>query len=88
MFPPKSRSSAFWSDYQDAYEKAINATATKNNPWYVLPADNKWYTRYLISEAIKQVLEQTDPHYPVVTAAKEEELERCRQQLVSNGNNL
>lgn len=53
-----------------------------------MPADNKWYTRYLISEAIKQVLEQTDPHYPVVTAAKEEELERCRQQLVSNGNNL
>lgn len=79
---------ALWNDYQDAYEKAINATATKNNPWYVLPADNKWYTRYLISEAIKQVLEQTDPHYPVVTAAKEEELERCRQQLVSNGNNL
>ena len=40
---------ALWDQYDDAYERAVNATATKENPWYVIPADQKWYSRYLVS---------------------------------------
>ena len=43
---------ALWDQYDDAYERAVNATATKENPWYVIPADQKWYSRYLVSEII------------------------------------
>ena len=53
-----------WKDYQNAIEDAVNETATKENPWYVLPADQKWYTRYLVSEAIIKAFEAIDPQYP------------------------
>lgn len=56
-----------WDQYTDAYEKAINATATKHNPWYVIPADQKWYARYLVSDAILKVLEKIDPKYPTLS---------------------
>ena len=56
-----------WDQYTDAYEKAINATATKHNPWYVIPADQKWYARYLVSDAILKVLEKIDPKYPALS---------------------
>ena len=55
---------ALWDEYDAAYEDAINATATPEAPWYVLPADNKWYTRYLMSEILLDVLTQMAPEYP------------------------
>ena len=55
---------ALWDAYDEAYEDAINATATKESPWYILPADDKWYTRYLMSEILLDVLTQMDPEYP------------------------
>ena len=58
---------ALWDDYLNAYNDAINATASKHAPWYVLPADQKWYTRYLVSEILVKTLEEMDPHYPQVT---------------------
>lgn len=58
---------ALWDDYLNAYNDAINATASKHAPWYVLPADQKWYTRYLVSEILVKALEEMDPHYPQVT---------------------
>lgn len=55
---------AIWDEYSVAYEDAINETASKNAPWYVIPADQKWYSRYLISEAILDVLKKINPRYP------------------------
>lgn len=72
-----------WDEYHKAYEDAINETATKESPWYVLPADQKWYTRYLVSEAILKVLEDIDPHYPDLPAEQKAGLEECRQELTS-----
>ena len=57
---------ALWDDFLDAYEDAINSTATDYAPWYVLPADNKWFTRYLVSEILVQTLEDMNPKYPVM----------------------
>ncbi len=57
----------YWDAYQAAFEDAINATSTKNCPWYVVPADHKWYMRYVVSEIILDTLKDMDPHYPEVT---------------------
>lgn len=57
----------YWDEYQEAFEVAINRTATKDCPWYVVPADHKWYMRYVVSEIILSTLKDMDPQYPVVT---------------------
>lgn len=72
----------FWDDYQKAYEKAINETATKNCPWYVLPADKKWYARALISEIILHTLKEIAPKYPRLSPEAEKELEACKKSLL------
>ena len=72
---------ALWDDYQDAYEKAIGATASKHAPWYVIPADQKWFARYLVSEAIVSVLEDIDPQYPEMPAEQKANLASCKAQL-------
>ena len=74
---------ALWDKYQDAYEKAINATGTKQAPWYVIPADQKWYARYLVSEAIVRVLEDIDPHYPDMPDEQKAKLSSYRDVLTS-----
>ena len=57
----------YWDKYQEAFEEAINNTATKEAPWYVVPADHKWYMRLIVSEIILHTLQEMDPHYPEVT---------------------
>ena len=57
----------YWDEYQEAFEVAINKTATKEAPWFVVPADHKWYMRYVVSEIILQTLKDMDPKYPEVT---------------------
>lgn len=71
----------YWDDYQEAFEDAINMTATKEAPWYVVPADHKWYMRYVVSEIILQTLQDMDPHYPTVTKERLAEFEGYRQKL-------
>jgi PPK2 family polyphosphate:nucleotide phosphotransferase len=75
----------YWSDYQDAYEDMIRNTATKHAPWYVVPADNKWFTRLLISSVIVDTLESLDLTYPKVEPRKKAELEESRHMLGSEG---
>ena len=75
------RERAYWNDYMDAYEVAVNETATRHSPWYVIPADQKWYTRYLVSEAVLGVLEDIDPHYPKLPPEHAAELQECREAL-------
>ena len=58
------RERAAWDAYDRAYEEAINQTSTPECPWYVLPADNKWYTRYLMSQVLVDTLEEMAPEFP------------------------
>ena len=64
----------YWDDYQDAFADAINATATPECPWYVVPADHKWYMRYAVSQIIADTLEEMDPRWPVLPAGEQEKL--------------
>ena len=72
---------ARWNEYMDAYEIAINETATRHAPWYVIPSDKKWFARLLISEIVIQRLEKLDPQYPEVSKEQKAALSRCRRQL-------
>lgn len=71
-----------WKPYQEAYEDAIRATATKHAPWYVIPADHKWFTRLVVAAAIVDTLAQLELHYPVVDAQKRKQLQAARRELM------
>jgi PPK2 family polyphosphate:nucleotide phosphotransferase len=71
----------FWNDYMKAYTDAITNTSTKNAPWYVIPADKKWFTRLAVSEVIVQTLESMDLSYPSVTAEHKAELAEAKKML-------
>jgi len=72
----------YWDDYQKAYEDMIRNTASKHAPWYVIPADNKWFTHLAVSAAIVETLEELSLAYPKVDASKRKELQAARQTLV------
>jgi len=72
-----------WDEYQQAYEDAINATATKVAPWYVVPADNKWFTRAIVSQVVLETLENINPQYPEMDAEFLQKLAVCRTQLLA-----
>jgi len=71
----------FWGDYMHAFEEAIRATATKHAPWYVVPADNKWFTRLVVAAAIVEAVEELDLTYPKINAEKKKELAAARAEL-------
>jgi PPK2 family polyphosphate:nucleotide phosphotransferase len=71
-----------WDDYMNAYEEMIAATSTKHSPWYVVPADNKWYTRLVVAAAIVDTLKDLKLGYPVVDPAKRKELESAKRELL------
>ena len=71
----------FWSDYMHAFEEAIRATASKHAPWFVVPADNKWFTRLVVAAAIVDAMENLNLAYPKVDAAKKKELAAARVAL-------
>ena len=74
---------AFWDDYMKAYEDMIRNTATKEAPWYVVPADNKWFTRLVVAAAIIDALDSLDLEYPKVDEKKLEELAAAKVKLQS-----
>jgi PPK2 family polyphosphate:nucleotide phosphotransferase len=74
-----------WDDYMAAYEDAIRATATPEAPWYVVPADNKWYTRIVVASAIIDTLASLDLEYPTVTGAKLKEFAAAKKALLAEG---
>ena len=76
-----ARERRFWDDYMKAYEEAIAATSTEKSPWYVVPADKKWFTRVAVSEIIIKKLESLDLRYPQVTDAHRRELAEARKTL-------
>ncbi|HEX4783958.1 MAG TPA: polyphosphate kinase 2 family protein [Candidatus Sulfotelmatobacter sp.] len=73
----------YWDDYQDAYEDMIRNTATEEAPWYVVPADNKWFTRLVVSTVLVDTLEGLKLSFPKVEDAKRKELEEAKKVLVS-----
>ncbi|MBS0195474.1 MAG: polyphosphate kinase 2 family protein [Planctomycetes bacterium] len=72
---------AHWNDYMSAYEDMIRNTATKRAPWYVVPADNKWYTRLVVGAAIHDALTDLDLRFPEVDARKKQELSEVKDAL-------
>ncbi len=83
LSPSDAAERKFWKDYMHAYEDAIRQTATKESPWYVVPADNKWYTRVVVAAAIIDALAGLDLHYPKVGKAKLKELALTKQELLA-----
>ena len=71
----------YWRDYMRSFEEAIGATASEHAPWYVVPADNKWFTRLVVAAAIVDVVEQLDLAYPKVSAEQKKELAAARAEL-------
>jgi PPK2 family polyphosphate:nucleotide phosphotransferase len=72
-----------WKEYMRAYEDMIRATASDHSPWYVVPADNKWYTRLVVASAVIEALASLDLHYPKVGKAKLAELAKARRMLMA-----
>src|SRR5262245_4384830 len=71
----------FWSDYMRAFEEAIRVTASQHAPWFVVPAENKWFARLLVAAAIVEAVERLDLAYPTVDAEKKKELQTIRAAL-------
>ena len=74
----------FWDDYMEAYEETIRETATENAPWYVVPADNKWFTRVIVAAAIIDALASLKLEYPKVSTAKQKELAQVKKVLLGS----
>ncbi len=72
---------AYWDEYQKRFEQTIKATATDEAPWYVVPADNKWYSRLVIAAAIAERLAKLDLEYPEVSDEQRKALELAKEQL-------
>ncbi len=75
---------AHWDEYMDAYEETIRETATEDSPWYVVPADNKWFARAVVAAAVIDALSSLELHYPKVDAAKKAELAQARKALLAS----
>ena len=75
---------AFWDDYQKAYEDCLNHTSTEWAPWFVVPADHKWFTRLTVSEIIVRTLKRLNLRYPEVSATRHQELLEIRRLLESD----
>jgi len=73
----------FWDDYMEAYEEMIQGTASDEAPWYVVPADNKWFTRVVVASAVIETLASLDLAYPEVDQSKLKELAAAKKKLLS-----
>jgi PPK2 family polyphosphate:nucleotide phosphotransferase len=72
---------ALWDDYMGAYDSMLRHTSTKSAPWYVVPADNKWYTRVAVAEIITQRMAELDLNYPEVSKDRQVALRKLRTEL-------
>lgn len=71
----------YWDKYQEAYEQLLNHTSTPAAPWYVVPADRKWFARYLVSQIVLDTLEAINPRFPELSAQERAVLAECRRIL-------
>ncbi len=75
----------YWKQYMSAYEDMIRNTSTEDAPWYVVPADHKWFTRLVVAEAVIHALESLDLRFPVLDAKQKRELAAARRALLKQG---
>ena len=75
----------FWNDYQKAYEEALSATSKKHAPWFVIPADKKWFMRLVVSEIIVDAMKKLKPEYPVLSKEQTEQLRKAKEELLKEG---
>jgi PPK2 family polyphosphate:nucleotide phosphotransferase len=80
-----ARERGFWDQYMESYEDMIRHTATRDAPWYVVPADNKWFTRLVVAGAVVDALESLDLHYPVVSAEQKKDLKQAQKLIEQQG---
>lgn len=78
------REAKFWNQNQRVYEEMIQQTATPEAPWFVVPADHKWFTRLIVGAAVSETLASLNLHYPKLTAEEEKELKAAREELASS----
>ena len=81
--PGDVKERSYWDDYMKAYEDTIRHTAAPHAPWYVVPADSKWFTQLVVAAAIVRGIEQLDLRFPTVDAAVEKEFGECRKWLLA-----
>ena len=75
---------ACWDAYMKAYEEMLAATSTEHAPWYVIPADNKWYTRVAVAEVVVQRLKELDLRFPEVPKERRQQLLDLRKKLIAS----
>ncbi len=71
----------FWNEYMKAYADVLTETSTEVAPWYVIPADNKWFMRYAVSKIIGERMKRLDLHYPTLSKEGLEKLEECKKKV-------
>ena len=76
-----ARERAYWKDYQKAFSEMLSNTSTEWAPWYVVPADRKWFARISVGAILAHTLIEIDPRYPVVGAEQEESLQAAKVEL-------
>jgi PPK2 family polyphosphate:nucleotide phosphotransferase len=75
----------FWNEYQKAYQEAISATSKKHAPWFVIPADKKWFMRLVVSEIIVDAMKKLKPEYPKLSKEQIEQLKKAKEELLKEG---
>ena len=75
------RERRFWDDYQEAFSEMLSETSTSWAPWYVIPADRKWFARICVSAVLADTLIRLDPQYPVLDEESREQLLTARAEL-------
>jgi PPK2 family polyphosphate:nucleotide phosphotransferase len=78
---------AFWDDYQKAYSEALSATSTEYAPWFVIPADDKWFARLAIASIIARQFDKLDINYPTVSPSQKAELQKAKLKLMAEKEN-
>jgi PPK2 family polyphosphate:nucleotide phosphotransferase len=77
---------AFWNQYMEAYEDLLPATSKDHAPWFVVPADDKWFTRFCLAAIISREFNKLDPTYPTLNDSEKTKLQQMREKLVSESN--
>ena len=70
-----------WNEYHDIFAELVTATSTSYAPWYILPADDEWYSRYIITEVMNDVLRELDPQYPKLSDEDQQQLDEAIKRL-------
>jgi polyphosphate kinase 2 (PPK2 family) len=78
-----ARERGHWKDYMSVYEEMIRHTATEEAPWYVVPADNKWFTRVVVASVIDETLASLNLHYPEVSKEQRVDLAAAKEALLA-----